>query len=93
MAPLLWIAEGAERAGLAFDAPLMDVYRQNRHPAAPFPTHHRTISDFLLTITGESDRVGPDSIDGISTAARERWTALPAYRPPPLMTYSAELSR
>ena len=82
--PLLWIAEGARRAGLALDEPQLALYARQAHPDARFEGGGFSVGDFLISLDGLSDRKGPDVFDEVSQSARDRWVALPSYRPSPL---------
>ncbi len=90
--PLLWIAEGARAAGLAFDDSLMAVYANSANASAPFADQVRSVADFLITITGEEDRKGPENFLEISDAARTRWRSLKDYRPKPIARFADQLN-
>ncbi len=89
--PLLWIAEGAVAAGLAFDDDLMAIYRDAADAVAPFPATHRSIGDIVLAAGSQKDRVGPLTQEEIADAAVHRWRGLATYRPEPLQHWAEYL--
>lgn len=90
--PLIWIADGAIAAGLAFDDELLDIYRDAEDAEAPFPTPHRSIGDIVMMAGGQSDRAGPAAETDISAAAIRRWRGLSDYRPEPLHPWADYIS-
>lgn len=78
--PLLWIAEGAARAGLAFDPGILQMYKNADNPCANL-SEERSIGEIVLSIAGLKDREGVTSIDDVSPGARRRWKERPEYRP------------
>jgi hypothetical protein len=90
---LVWIADGASQAGLAFDESILDMYRQADNFCADFPKKERTIGDFLLTVVGTQDRQGVKSFDEISPGARKRWKERADYRPPALTHFAKALEQ
>ena len=91
--PLLWIANGAQRAGLAFDPDLLAIYDHAADAAADFPKVPRSIGDFIKELPGLSPRLGPDLAEDVSDAAVQRWTRRPDYRPEPIERWAAEIER
>lgn len=82
--PLLWIAEGAVRAGFAFEAPQMAAFAAAANPAAEFQKRGLDLGEFVIEIDGMADRTGPQIFDEVSLSARLRHTGLTGYAPPPL---------
>jgi uncharacterized protein (DUF2235 family) len=79
--PMLWIAEGAARAGLAFDTTELRDYEQIAHPDAKFQKGGFSIGALFTAAAGLRDRDGPDVFDDVSLSARLRWSRLADYRP------------
>ncbi len=88
---LLWIAEGAARAGLAFDEVELERYSQEACPDADFPKDKFGIGDLVIKLNGSTDRPGPDTADEVSLSARLRWARLSNYRPHPLRRLAGDL--
>lgn len=89
LAAMLWVAEGAARAGLAFDNPELKQYAASARPEAKFATGGFDLGEFVTELDGMEDRPGPDSFDEVSLSARLRFAHVPEYRPPPLKRVSA----
>jgi uncharacterized protein (DUF2235 family) len=81
--PMLWIAEGAARAGLAFSNAELAAYAALAHPDAKFQEEPFSLGSVILKAVGMEDRVGPQTFDEVSLSARLRAKRLP-YDPPPL---------
>lgn len=82
---LLWIAEGACRAGYGFDPAAIDRYLREARPDAPFARQGLDLGEFVLELDGVADRAGPDLFDEVSLAARLRHALTHGgYDPPPL---------
>ena len=82
--PLLWIAEGANRAGLTFDPAAIQGYLAKANPAADFQKPEDTIGSLLVRVPGMADRDGPGAFDEVSLSARLRFARRGDYRPHPL---------
>ena len=92
ISPLLWIAEGATRAGLAFDDKLLQEIGKNAKPTAPFVPEALSLSALMLRFVGQADRCGPTDFDEVSAPARTRWRdCVPNYRPGPLSRFKDRL--
>lgn len=79
----LWVAEGAEAQGLAFDPDVLAGLRAARDPLGPLDGDVKT-SGLLsgLLRQWEEDRKGPRDPANVSEPARLRWRqAAPPYRP------------
>ena len=83
LAAMLWIAEGATRAGLVFNDPELEAYQKRANPEAKFPPDTFSVGSLILKAVGMQDRPGPDLYDEVSLAARLRNARL-GYTPPPL---------
>jgi len=88
--PLLWIAEGAEMAGLGLNHATL-----NRPPSAnccaPFVRAKPSLANLLIRAIGQRDRDGPGTLFEISDAARTRWNSVRDYRPRPLTRFADKL--
>lgn len=79
---LVWIAEGAEVAGLDFMPGTLDSFRKQIDCFAPLHNRSEPKKSLASRLVSQSDREGPDRIDPVSPAARRRWKeGDPAYRP------------
>lgn len=86
---MLWIADGAARAGLGFDQAAIQSFAGKANPRAPFVAEDMSLTSRLIRLTGMADRDGPGDPDDISDAARQRWRNMfPPYRPAPLAHFS-----
>ncbi len=82
--PMLWMAEGATRAGLVFDRAALADYAAIAHPDSKV-THAFSLGQFIIELEGVSDRVGPAAPEEVSLSACLRWSRLgAAYHPAPL---------
>lgn len=81
LAPLLWMMDGALKAGLAFDPEQLADFTGAADPTAPLRTSDRNVGSIVLGLVGSKDRDGPTRLDEVSDAARKRWKKVPAYRP------------
>lgn len=79
--PLLWMMDGALKAGLAFSPDELGDFSAAADPTAPLRGSDRSVGSIVLGLIGSRDRDGPRVIDEVSQAARTRWTRLPTYRP------------
>lgn len=91
LAPLLWMMDGALKAGLAFDAEQLADFTGAADPTAPLRTSDRNVGSIVLGLVGSKDRNGPTRLDEVSDAARKRWKNVPAYRPKALATVAGTL--
>jgi uncharacterized protein (DUF2235 family) len=89
LAPMLWVAEGAARAGFGFDRTQLDHYASLAHPEAQFVKGGMNLGEYILETIGTADRQGPGSFDEASLPARMRWALVPSYRPVPLKRLAA----
>ena len=80
-AALLWIAEGAARAGLGLDPAQIAGHIAEVDPTQPFAAESFSLGGLLLKLPGVQVRKGPEDADQISLSARRRAQLLPAYRP------------
>jgi uncharacterized protein (DUF2235 family) len=81
LVPMLWVAEGAARAGLAFDAAELQAYAGMAHPDAKFRKDGFSLGALFTAAAGLEERRGPDSFEEVSHAACLRWARLGDYRP------------
>jgi hypothetical protein len=86
--PLLWIAEGAVRAGLILNRSLLEHYADQADPSAKFQAESFSLSSLILKAIGMRDRAGPAIFDEVSLSARLRASHLD-YNPPPLRASEA----
>ncbi|HKD22981.1 MAG TPA: DUF2235 domain-containing protein [Rhizomicrobium sp.] len=92
--PLIWIAEGAARAGLEWSDEALTVFAKAANALAPFGEEPWSISKEIIALMGEADRAGPQNAEDISDAARSRWNdAGLKYRPPPIARFAKDLDR
>lgn len=91
LSPLLWMLDGALKAGLSFQAEQLADFTAAADPTAPLRNGQRNVGSIVLNLIGAEDREGPSRIDEVSKAARERWTSLPDYRPKTLSRVAAAL--
>jgi uncharacterized protein (DUF2235 family) len=84
LAAMLWIAEGAVRAGLSLDAAQTGHYATLAHPDAQFIKAGFDLGGFVMELDGVEDRKGPADFDEVSLSARLRWAKVGGYRPAPL---------
>lgn len=84
LAAMLWVAEGAARAGLALDQQQIGHYATLAHPDARFIKAGLSLGEFLMEVDGLEDRAGPNSVAEVSLSARLRWSRVATYRPVPL---------
>ena len=89
--PLLWMMDGALKAGLAFSPDQLGDFSAAADPTAPLRGSDRSVGSIVLGLIGSKDREGPKVIDEVSKAARTRWTKLAAYRPKTLAHVAAVL--
>ena len=83
---LLWVMEGAERQGLAFDPSERAAFVAEADPLAPLTARDGPgslgLRDLLRLMP--VDREGPDRPRFIASETCRRWTVDPDYRPRPL---------
>ena len=85
-----WIAEGAARGGLGFDAAAMAEYRGRERPDAPFVVDKLSLGNLLTKqLGGEHPRQGPMVLDEVSDAARTRWAKVAEWRATPALAHVA----
>lgn len=90
--PLLWMLEGAQRAGLTFDPDQLAMFDGAADPLAALRAGDRSVGSIILEAVGQKDRDGPTTLDEVSVAARVRWKkAAPSYRPKTLSHVAAAL--
>lgn len=92
--PLLWIAEGANRAGLGFDQLQLDAFARDRDFLGPLNNQSHTGGGLLkkLFAMNSRDREGPASVSEVSQAAQKRWLqANPPYRPATLQRVGRDI--
>lgn len=92
LAPMLWVAEGAVRAGLSFDDAQIAHYQTLAHPDAQFIKNGFNMGEFVIELDGMIDRAGPATLAETSLSARLRWSRVPAYRPKPLTAVAGDLN-
>jgi len=85
--PMLWVAEGAMLAGLAFNDADLAHYASLAHPDANFAGGGFSWGEFVMELDGVTDRAGPDKFEEVSESARHRWKMLEDYRPKPLINH------
>ncbi len=92
--PLLWIADGAERAGLVFDRGEGSILWQAQNDLDAIHGPLRDGSWFNLNfLLGLSWRQGVGDIEDVHDYARQRWAHNRRYRPRPLRPISEALKR
>lgn len=79
--PMLWVAEGAARAGLAFDTAELQDYAGMAHPDAKFQKDGFSLGALFTAAAGLEERAGPDLFEEVSHAACLRWARRTDYRP------------
>jgi uncharacterized protein (DUF2235 family) len=89
---LLWIADGAMRAGLDLEPSLVEAHRHEANALADFVVSRSSLVNRLIALVGMKDRGGPDEFVAVSPAARHRWQCRDDYRPPPLGRFTDQLS-
>lgn len=96
---LRWLIEGAQEAGLAFDAGRVAVIQASENPLGPLRNTKdapRGISEWL-TRRSPKDRAGPASMKELHPSVLGRWSAkgdspdFQPYRPGSLVSVNAEL--
>lgn len=80
-APLLWIAEGAARAGLKLDRKQIDWFAGKVDPDADFDPERLDLGSLILKAVGSKWRHGPEDLEEVSLAARMRITRERNYAP------------
>lgn len=91
---LVWIAEGAEAAGLKFTKGALDSFRRQIDDFAPLHNRSNPKKGFFAIVASRADREGPKDAATVSPAARRRWReASPPYRPKTLARVAAALGR
>ncbi|MDP5308201.1 DUF2235 domain-containing protein [Paracoccus spongiarum] len=97
---LMWIAEGAQRAGLALDRLALRQLRGKADLLGPLPNRSARPSP-LWRLLPQRDRAGPDSLEDLAHPAIARcraarfprdWTGRP-YRPGPLRALERHILR
>ena len=84
---LLWVLEGAERAGLAFAREPGSVLSACRAEIDPINGPIKSRAASVLNLLGARWRRGPKTFDDVHETARLRWAANRAYRPAPLRRF------
>ncbi|MGB5556580.1 MAG: DUF2235 domain-containing protein [Paracoccaceae bacterium] len=91
---LVWIAEGAEAAGLEFLPGTLDGFRRQIDDFAPLHNRSDPKKGIFDSLTSHGDRDGPKTVENLAPATRHRWKeARPAYRPKTLERIKADLDR
>lgn len=80
-APLLWIAEGAARAGLRLDKAQLQRFAGKADADADFDPEPIDLGSVALKAFGTKWREGPSNLEEISTSATLRILDTPNYRP------------
>ncbi len=90
---LVWIAEGAELAGLEFTPGALDGFRRTIDDFAPLHNRSEPRSGLFSRLATVTDRDGPDTPDLLAPAARRRWREgpPPPYRPSALARIGSAL--
>jgi uncharacterized protein (DUF2235 family) len=91
--PLIWIAQGAERAGLRLSWPEVDRVAPRLDPVREYLTNKFGpvgLSGALLSAI-KTDRDGPKEVRDVSVALLDRVTGDPSYRPPGISFVRSEL--
>lgn len=81
---LVWVAEGAEAAGLALDAEVVRIWRAGCDFSGPLSAKgdaRHLLLDRLIALFGQRDREGPSDPDELAEAARLRWLMDRGWRP------------
>lgn len=92
-ASLLWIAEGAEAAGLRFEPEALARVRDQVDPMAPLrPTMvpHSGLDKLTLKVFANWHRPSLGTEDGVAPEAKKRWDKDGTYRPNPLRARAEE---
>jgi len=89
---LVWIAEGAQAAGLQFETDLLDWHKDQRDHMASLINTKTPKTGLLKRLTEmvKKDRNPPLGGNEISPAARQRWKDDPTYRPKTLADVAAD---
>jgi len=87
---LMWVVEGAERAGLAIERAPGSVISACLAEIDPIHAPIGGVSRFGPLATRW--RMGPARFEDIHEAARLRWMANPSYRPAPLAPFAHEIT-
>jgi uncharacterized protein (DUF2235 family) len=87
LAAMLWIAEGAARAGFGFDEAQVRRYEASVDPCAKFVKPGFDLGGFIMELDGVADRRGPTRLSETSLSARLRWSSVRDYRPAPLRRF------
>jgi len=79
---LLWVARGAEEAGLRFDADRLPPDDGLPDPEAPLRNRRAppSLSEKVLGLTA-TDRKGPDDLADLAPETTDRWRRNPLWRP------------
>ncbi len=78
---LLWIAEGAARAGLALDLAQLAGLAAKADATAALDEEKMDLGSFALKLVGAKWRTGPTDLDEISLSAKTRLKGLATYDP------------
>jgi uncharacterized protein (DUF2235 family) len=81
LAALLWIAEGAARAGLAMDKVQIEWLGKKADATAEFDPERMDLGALALRLVGARWRDGPTELDLISLSAKKRLIELKTYDP------------
>lgn len=87
----LWVIEGAQAAGLAFDPEALDRLAAGRDCRGPLVAARPGLLGALLGYN-RADRIGPAAMAELAPATVARWRADPAYRPQALARVAAALA-
>lgn len=90
---LLWVIEGAERAGLVFAREPGSVLSACLADIDPITAHLEGAKGFsILNLVGRQ-RQGPQKFEDVSEAAQLRWVGNERYRPPLLAPFADRMRR
>ena len=85
----LWMAEGAQQAGLAIRPGALEAFVSN--PLGPLQNVTKTGFSPLNSLTSKKDRDGPRFADQVSDTATQRWREDAGYRPGSLGKVAGQL--
>ena len=91
---LVWVAEGAEAAGLALDAEVVRVWRAGCDFSGPLAAKgdaRPVLLDRMVALLGHRDREGPADPGDLAEAARLRWLMDRSWRPGALHRIAPQL--
>ena len=94
--PLVWVAQGAQKAGLSLDARQLEDWQAASNPLSP-NLNNRTVrrAGLFRALSGlvRAHREGPDRLANVARPTRIRWRDMaPPYRPKTLAKVAEALS-